>query len=258
MPHTTERNTTLLAGWKTEEQAPFSGWDFSYLDGRMFEDQPPWSYPQRADELLQGAVRALDMGTGGGERILELRSHWPPVLVATEDYAPNVYLSGRRLASEGGSVVVARHSDTHPLPFANGVYDVVLNRHSGLNAAEVARILARNGRFYTQQIHGLWAADLLTVFDASPQWPDSTAQKYTSRLEAAGLAIVDQTEWMGRMRFMDVGAIVYYLKAVPWLVPGFSVETHGDALLRLQAQLERGEPLVYSIGKYVIEARKDH
>lgn len=34
--------------------------------------------------------------------------------------------------------------------------------------------------------------------------------------------------------------IVYYLKAVPWLVDGFSVETHLPHLLALQGQLERG------------------
>ena len=28
----------LVATWKREEQQPFTGWDFSYLDGRMFEE----------------------------------------------------------------------------------------------------------------------------------------------------------------------------------------------------------------------------
>ena len=41
------------------------------------------------------------------------------------------------------------------------------------------------------------------------------------RLRAAGLAIVDVQDWQGSLRFLDVGALVYYLKAVPWLVPGF-------------------------------------
>lgn len=27
----------LIEAWKREEQQPFSGWDFSYLDGRMLE-----------------------------------------------------------------------------------------------------------------------------------------------------------------------------------------------------------------------------
>ncbi len=45
---------------------------------------------------------------------------------------------------------------------------------SGFNPDEVARILAPGGTFLTQQVHGLWAQDLLEAFDAKPQWPDET------------------------------------------------------------------------------------
>ncbi|MDP7524933.1 MAG: hypothetical protein QF713_01150 [Dehalococcoidales bacterium] len=42
-------NTNELIGmWRREEAQHFSGWDFSYLDGRMLEDQAPWSYSTRA------------------------------------------------------------------------------------------------------------------------------------------------------------------------------------------------------------------
>jgi SAM-dependent methyltransferase len=245
-----------IAEWKHEEQQPFAGWDFSYLDGRMLEDQPPWSYLTRAGELLQQAKRTLDMGTGGGERLLELRAQWPRALIASEDYAPNVLLAARRLTPHGASVVAARVGESDTLPFANGTFDVVLNRHSGIHAQEVARVLASSGVFYTQQIHGLWAFDLLSTFGASPQWPDATPQRDAPLLEAAGLTVTHVDEWSGRLRFTDVGAIVYYLKAVPWLVPGFSVDTHLDALLRLQARLDRGESLVFLIRKYVIEAAR--
>ena len=56
--------------WKAEEEIPFSGWDFSYLDGRMLLDQPPWSYTARAKELMGRASSVLDIATGGGERLL--------------------------------------------------------------------------------------------------------------------------------------------------------------------------------------------
>jgi hypothetical protein len=62
--------------------------------------------------------------------------------------------------------------------------------------------------------------------------------------------------WMGYLTFYDVGAIVYYLKAVPWSVEGFSVETHLDKLLALQARLARGESLRFKIGKLMLKAQK--
>ena len=247
----------LIETWKNEQQQPFTGWDFSYLDGRMMEEQAPWSYTSRAAELMRQASSVVDMGTGGGERLLKLQEFWPGKIVATENHPPNFRLATERLSPFGVRVVDVQLTDVDPMPFRNGEFDLVLNRHSGLNAREVARILAPGGTFLTQKIHGLWAYDLMAVFDAKPQWPDSTPDKYVPQLKAAGLTIINTQEWSGRLSFTDVGAIVYYLKAVPWLVPGFSVETHSEYLLNLQHRLESGEGLSFSTRKYLFEAHKE-
>jgi hypothetical protein len=63
--------------------------------------------------------------------------------------------------------------------------------------------------------------------------------------------------WTSRLLFTDIGAIVYYLKAVPRLVAGFSVETHLQALLGHQRRLERGQSLDFAARLYLIEARKE-
>ena len=245
-----------IAAWRREEQEPFAGWDFSHLQGRMIEESPPWSYPERAAVLLSAAHGGLDMGTGGGERLLNLRYAWPPLMVATEDYPPNVLLAGARLAAAGAATVAVPMSEWHGLPFAGGSFDLVLNRHSGINSAEVGRVLAPGGTFLTQQVHGLWALDLLTHFHATPEWPDSTPEYYVPALQAAGLTVITAQEWTGTLRFTDVGAVVYYLKVVPWLVQGFSVDTHLEPLLSLQTRLERGEELAFTARLYLLEAIK--
>jgi hypothetical protein len=125
------------------------------------------------------------------------------------------------------------------MPFATGEFDLVLNRHSAFNSAEVARVLASGGTFLIQQVHGCWAEDLMAEFGATPQWPESSPDKYVPRLPAADLEAVDVREWTGKLAFTDLGAIVYYLKAVPWLVSRFSVATHLADLLRLQARAGR-------------------
>ena len=75
-------------------------------------------------------------------------------------------------------------------------------------------------------------------------------------MEKAGLTIVDARQWQGTLTFVDVGALVFYLKAVPWIVQGFSVATHFATLLQFQEKIERGEKLSFTIGKYLLEARK--
>jgi hypothetical protein len=246
----------LIEFWKQEEDAPFAGWDFSYLDGRMIEEQAPWSYTTRAKGLMQSVQALLDLDTGGGERLLAMQEAWPAKVVATETYLPNLKLAQERLEPLGVTVLNVENNEMKPLPFGDGEFDLVLDRHAAINVDEVVRMLTPGGTFLTQQVHGMWAHDLLAVFGATPQWPDATPARYLPWLERAGMEIVMHEDWSGDLAFIDVGAIVYYLKAVPWLVPSFSVATHLENLLTLQQQLEATGKLVFSAKKYIIEARK--
>ena len=71
----------------------------------MIEEQAPWSYTSRAAELMRQALSVIDMGTGGGERLLKLHKFWPSRVVATEDYPPNFKLATERLSQYAVRVV---------------------------------------------------------------------------------------------------------------------------------------------------------
>ena len=246
----------LIRQWKEQEQKPFSGWDFPYLAGKMRIEPLPWSYKSRAVELMHSCSSMLDMGTGGGELLLEMKGNWPTKVTVTEDYPPNFKLATDRLKPLGAEVIDVTLSTDHLMPFSNGEFELILNCHSGLNPGEVGRILARGGVFFTQQVHGLSAYDMVTFFDSEPSWPNATPEFYVPQLEAAGLTIQDLREWSGKMTFSDVGSLVYYLRAIPWSVPGFSVETHSKYLLRLQQEVESGKSLAFTAKRYLIEAHK--
>ena len=102
----------------------------------------------------------------------------------------------------------------------------------------------------------MWLWDLKAAFDVPPPFPENSPGKYLPKLEAAGLVMEAVEEWEGPMAFVDVGAIVYYLKAVPWDVPGFTVKTHLKYLLALQERLESVEELSFHTAKFLLEARK--
>lgn len=246
----------LMKTWKQEEQEPFSGWDFSHLDGRMMEELPPWSYEKRAGELMRRAHSLLDMGTGGGEKLLSMQEYWPEKVTVTEEYPPNFRLVRERLEPLGVRVMDVELNETTLMPFADGEFDLVLNRHSGLNPAEVSRVLEPGGVFLTKQVHGLWADDLLALMGARPPWENCTPQRYVPLLEAAGMKIVEVQDWKGKLEFSDVGAIVYYLKAIPWMVPGFGVDTHLDYLLKLEDILHENGRLLFTARTFMIEAIK--
>ena len=58
------------------------------------------------------------------------------------------------------------------------------------------------------------------------------------------------------MTFSDVAAVVYFLKAVPWVVRGFEVKRHLGALEALQARRDAGQPLQFGYARFLIEAVK--
>jgi hypothetical protein len=51
-----------------------------------------------------------------------------------------------------------------------------------------------------------------------------------AQLEAASFRVVDSDEVETVTRFADVGALAWFLKAAPWVVPGFSLRDHRAAL----------------------------
>ena len=248
--------TDLIAQWREEERWPFSGWDFSHLRGRCIEDAPPWSYETMARHRLRTASSVLDLGTGGGERLFAFRDVLPRRTVATEGCPPNRDLARKRLAPLGIQVVAADDSLTALLPFPASQFDLVLDRHTSFNISEVERVLQPGGAFLTQQVDGTSLSDLIAAFGSTPKWPWCTLSFVLDLIRTTRLVVDMDQEWTGQMVFTDVGALVYYLKAIPWLVGGFSVDSHLPYLLKQQERLERDGKLAFTWKLLVVVARK--
>jgi hypothetical protein len=84
--------------------ADVSGWDFGWLDGRATEERPSWGYQRLMAERLTSVGSALDIQTGGGE-VLAGADRFPPTMVATESWPPNVAVATRLLHPRGVVVV---------------------------------------------------------------------------------------------------------------------------------------------------------
>lgn len=226
----------LRAQWKMEESYAFEGWDFSHLDGRWRSEEPPWDYRQVVLSQLRAHDRLLDMGTGGGEFLMALQ-HDPHMTCATEGYAPNLSLCRARLSPLGIDVRPA--ADDGLLPFEDGVFDLVINRHSPFDPAEVARVLRPGGRFITQQVGGYNDRELSVALieNFHPPYPDHTLAHNQTLLRDARLSVERGEECFTPLRFYDVGALVYFARIIEWEFPGFSVDRCLERLLDLELQI---------------------
>ncbi|PAE17226.1 SAM-dependent methyltransferase [Virgibacillus sp. 7505] len=233
----------------------FTGWDFSYVEdtGRVQYEPLPWSYGSKARKYLFGAGSALDMGTGGGEFLSKLLP-LPEYTVATESYLPNVPIARNRLSPLGVDVVQIKEDDQ--LPFLDESFEVILNKHESYDVSEVWRVVKQNAIFLTQQVGGTDSKELNQLLGAplNPDFENWSRQTAVEELEDR-FTILESAEAFPSMRFYDIGAVIYYLKAIPWQVPQFTVDAYRDALFEMHLFIEKNGYLNVRQHRFLLAAR---
>jgi SAM-dependent methyltransferase len=233
-----------------------SGWDFSWLAGRATEQRPSWGYQRLLSERLAGAQAALDVQTGGGEVLAGVPS-FPRTMAATESWPPNVARATQLLHPRG--VVVVADPDEPPLPFADASFDLVSSRHPvTVWWSEIARVLRPGGTYLAQHVGPDSVAELYEFFlgpqAAGPGARDPDRESAAAR--AAGLTVTDVRMERLRVEFFDVGAVVYFLRKVIWMVPGFTVDGYRDRLRDLHALIDTDGAFVAHSSRVLIEASR--
>ncbi|WP_280386139.1 class I SAM-dependent methyltransferase [Nocardia wallacei] len=236
--------------------APVDGWDFSWLDGRATEERPTWGYQRLISRRLTTVASGLDIQTGGGE-VLAGAETFPPTMAATESWPPNLAKATALLHPRG--VVVVADPDEPPLPFADNAFELVTSRHPAtVWWSEIHRVLAPGGTYLAQHVGPASVFELVEYF-LGPQ-PDARRRRAPEAeradAEAAGLHITDLRTERLPMRFNDIGAVVYFLRKVIWMVPGFTVDRYRARLRDLHDRIQTDGPFLAHSTRTLIEARK--
>ncbi|GAA1855291.1 class I SAM-dependent methyltransferase [Brevibacterium marinum] len=242
-----------------------TGWDFAALGTRLVADDPPWDFETTCAEAMAASTACLDMGTGGGERLSDLVRRVDSArrvgtgagsaaagsagvggagagsaaaggagrkrtVHASEGWRPNLDLATSALEEYGIDVREYDSETGEAMPWTDGFFDLVMNRHESYDPAELARVLIPNGRFLTQQVDGTEAGEFRQWFRGEPQTPDIRLEPCIDALESQGFTIAGADEWIGTMEFADVEAVIEYLAYIPWDVPDFTVADNLDTL----------------------------
>ncbi len=237
----------------------FSGWDFSFIEDRMVMEPLTWSYRSRVIPLIRSSDSLLDMGTGGGELLYSLQP-LPKVTFATEAYKPNVPIARKKLEPIGVKVVEINESD-EKLPFEDEKFDLIINRHEYYSPYEVFRILKKGGLFITQQVGGKndleFNAFLEAPIDIDSQSPDWDLKCAVKDLRDVGLTILQEEENSPKTKSYDIGAIIYYFKAIPWQLPDFTVDKYFNKLKAMHYEIEKKGYFETTSERFFILAKKN-
>ena len=249
----------LLTKWLEEEKiAHIHGWDFSHIDGKYVEEKDlPWDYGEIILHYLNPTMKLLDIDTGGGEFLLSL-NHPYENTSATENYPPNIELCKEQLLPLGVEFKVA-DAYYDELPFDDQTFDIVINRHGSFNEKEIWRILKKNGIFITQQVGAENNRELVELlFDDIPPvpFPKQYLKPIQRSFEAIGFTTLQADEVHLPVKFLDVGALVWYAHVITWEFPNFSVQKCVSNLYLAQSILEEKGAIEASIHRFILVVQK--
>jgi SAM-dependent methyltransferase len=216
------------------------------------EPGPAWDYDQLVRETARTASSVLDIGTGGGELVAELRESLPERVIATEEWKTNVPVAKWRLTPLRVDVVECR---SRQLSFKDATFDLVLNRHEDLDPAEIARVMLPHGHVITQQVGRNNWKEVRKHFPRMTDLGDHQGE-YARGFEAAGLNLTTNLQHDFKVAYATLGDFVYMLAVTPWTVPGFDLEDDVDSLLALDADCHTKDGLVLTESRFLLVAEK--
>lgn len=218
----------LMALWRAAATDPPPLAD---LAARVRADAPGWDLDALAAEAVRGTTAVLEITSG----------------------EPTIGPGDYTLLSLDPEI-----EDPTDLPYPERCFDVVVDRHGGYDAAEVARVLRPGGLFLSDQVAGDDVVDLHAVFGAPLPRPHLTLDARADELTYLGLDVTRRDPWHGPLAFDDVAALVSYLTHVPWRSPvDFSVDGYANTLIYLHMRAPAwGQPLVFTQSRFLVRAER--
>lgn len=231
-------------------------WDFAWLKGRAYEERPSWHYFDLVASRTRSVSTMLDMEVGGGQMIADLPVV-PTLTVGTEGYRPNIAIAATRLRSRGAHLVCP-DTTAERLPFRDEAFELVTSRHPVTTWwDEIARVLRSGGHYFSQQV-GPYSLQALSEYLTGPRpgWSARSAESAVAAAERAGLIVKELKTERPRTEFYDIGAVVYFLRVVVWIVPDFSVSRYRDRLRSLHEEIVRDGVFTTTASRFLINAVK--
>ncbi len=245
----------LLESLRELEKDFVKGWDFSKVNSSILNEEKSWNYEAFVDSYLREGAKILDMGTGGGEFVMTL-DHPRDLITVTEEHIPNYNLCLERLVPLGIDVHKVYKDDL--LPLEDGLFDLIINRHSPFLPEEVFRTLKPGGYFITQQVGNKNNAELVLKMTGKEKDVKEhlSFNEQVNGLKEYDFEILVAIENFLNVKFCDMSAVMFYGKSIVWDFPDFCADKYIEHLANCQKEVEENGYVSSTEHRYLILARK--
>lgn len=203
-----------------------NGWDFS--DINVTSEGMTWRFYDEVKRICKPENIILDIGTGGGEAVLDIASS--VTLVIGIDLSSGMIETARRnVLNSNVSNTRFIQMNAEKLQFPNRFFDVVSSHHSPFNPQEVARVLNDQGTFLTQQVSEDDKLNIKTFFNRGQSYGEKDGtlkENYVDALNNAGFSEVKVFDYDATEYYSRPEDLIFLLTHTP-IIPDFG-ETNAD------------------------------
>lgn len=179
---------------------------------RTVREPVPWDYLELVPLYLNRTDVILDIGTGGGEKLLSIAPHISCAIGIDPD--PSMILAARENSMAQRNATFAVMS-AGALAFADATFDVVVTRHAPVVVKEVVRVLKSGGYFITQQVGARNMDNIRRAFGTGSG--TRSAEEGRTRIEEfrrSGCRIVATAEYDVRYWVRDIPSLIFWFMAI--------------------------------------------
>lgn len=240
-----------------------NNWDFSYFDIKE-EILTDWDMYKILKESVNEKSKILDLGTGGGEKVLK---YFPEVneILATDYSKEMIETAKHNLIKSGRKNIKFRVMDNLNMNTPDEYFDVVVARHTVTDPKQIYKTLKKDGILIIRGVDKLDCWDLKKLFGRGQAYNDT---KHLSQMDYeavidAGFKNVELVPIYIREYFSSREEFIAFMLKVPILYD-FSEESLEFKINKLDLELldeyikentkEKG--LVLKRNYYGITARK--
>ena len=146
-------------------------WDFSDIK-YITEQESSWNYYNKISELSNQTSLLLDLGTGGGEKALNLL---PDVgMIIGTDFSPKmIETANKNKLNFPNKRIKFVCMNNLNLTFPYGLFDIVSARHTIIDATQIYDVLANNGYLIVEWVDKYDCWDLKELFGRGQAFKDS-------------------------------------------------------------------------------------
>lgn len=220
------------------------GWDFSNMKFDVV-DNSKFQYFDEINKNILPTTVLLDIGTGGGEKLINLISNNCLMKIGTDFSKEMVNTAIHNITKESNNVKFFE-MDSESILFPSEFFDIICARHTPFNVEEIYRVLKSKGIFISEQVDEDDCLELKRIFGRGQGYDSKIKlkEKIEKELNKKDFSNVEFFEIIQEEYYKTEEDVLFLLNNTP-IIPNFGNEKNDYEKFNLYIEKNKTEKGIY-------------